>query len=132
MADQSREIDLNEDIDLNKEYDMAERIISLEHINHLLLEKVDKLETNHRVELEAKEMEIRGLKRKLEDYESRWKIQMDLLCTLKNDLAERPANELLTKDSESERKLKIQDNAISQSLIKNKQVGGSSDVNKDN
>ncbi|KAF3680195.1 hypothetical protein FXO38_01871 [Capsicum annuum] len=42
-----------------------------------LLRKIDMLEATHRLELEAKEGEISGLKRQLEEQESQWKSQKD-------------------------------------------------------
>ncbi|XP_055801885.1 uncharacterized protein LOC129871046 [Solanum dulcamara] len=89
-----------------------------------LLRKVDKLEETHKIKLEAKEMEIRGLKRHLEKLDNWWKSQTNLLCMAKDELAERRINELLTKFSKLENSQKLID--------ENEQVGGSSDVNANN
>lgn len=92
-----------------------------------LLSKVDKLQETHRIELEEKEREIRGLRRNLEELDNHWKRQKDLLCMAKDELAERRINELLTKVSKLENRL-----ANSRRLIdENEQVGESSSVNGD-
>ncbi|KAF3680403.1 hypothetical protein FXO37_03346 [Capsicum annuum] len=107
---QNREFDLDEnrEIDLNKEFDMTEKIISLERENDLLLRKVDKLEGTHRVELKAKEREIDQRKKMLQELDIRWKNHKDLVCLMKDRLAEDQVNQLLRKIDKLEAKHRIE------------------------
>lgn len=120
---------------MTQKFDQNQKIASLRREKHLLLMKVEELEATHTAELEAKEREIRGLKRKLEEKDntfSQWKREKGLLYTVKDELRKMRVKELLTKVSELEGKLEIHDNTISQRIIdKNEQVGGFSGVSTD-
>lgn len=122
----------NMEFDLNKEFDPIEKIVSLERENNLLLRKVDELEATHKIELEAKEMEIKSLKQQLEEQDKRWKIRKDFFAWRSMSWRKGRTKELLTKISELEKKLEIQEKAISQRPVdESEQNGGSSGVNVD-
>ncbi|KAK4374018.1 hypothetical protein RND71_004695 [Anisodus tanguticus] len=103
-------------LDENTEYfDLNEKVASLEGEKHFLLRTVEKLEAsgnNLRVELEAKKREIGGLKQKLVELmikHREWKREKDLLYMVKNELAKRTREEMLSTVSELENKLEIQE-----------------------
>ncbi|XP_060211417.1 uncharacterized protein LOC132638620 [Lycium barbarum] len=109
----------------NVEFDLNQKIASLEREIHSLLMKIEKLEAtgNHqRVILELKEREIWGLKQKLEELDgavikySEWQKEKDMIYMVKDELSKR-VKEMLTKVSELEEKLEIQENVISQRLV---------------
>ncbi|XP_015069627.1 uncharacterized protein LOC107014290 [Solanum pennellii] len=144
-----------------EELDQNHEIMSLRCERNLLLRKGYMLEAIHKVTLEAKEMEIGVLKQNLDQLDStvmfykgvfeaierkvtqlkqklheqdnrQWKLKMGLLYTVKSELAKIKIKELKNKVFKLEKKLKIQDNAISHELInENIQVGESSGANID-
>ncbi|XP_059291580.1 uncharacterized protein LOC132045077 [Lycium ferocissimum] len=139
LLDENEELDLNEKIassdengeylDLNQKvdeeyFDLYEKIHSLEREKEFLLRKVEELEAsgNHqRVELQAKEREIGGLKRTIEE--------QDGALFTSSELAKRAREEMLTKISELENKLEIQENERLSDL--NEKVDESSGVNEE-
>ncbi|KAM3320678.1 hypothetical protein P3S67_007880 [Capsicum chacoense] len=96
-----------------------------------LLRKIGMLEATRRIELEAKEGKISGLKRQREEQESRWKSQKDFSEWRSISWRKGLDNKgLQTKISEN--KLEIQDKVISQMRIKKNEIAcGSSSVNID-